>query len=115
MTFILLTTFFIYFSTSQYPFMQTVGAIYSWGSSPGTFSHPIPYCKASLINSLDAHSSMNSWWDSISQGIESKGTPNDNDPSWQNEEVTGGRIGIGTEFSNLGETSQGADNGSLSR
>ena len=36
------------------------GAIYSRGSSPGTFSHPIPYRKASPMVSLDAHSSTNS-------------------------------------------------------
>ena len=35
-------------------------AIYSRGSSPGTFSHPIPYRKASLMVSLNAHSSTNS-------------------------------------------------------
>ena len=40
--------------------LPKTGAIYSRGSSPGTFSHPIPYCKASPIDSLDAHSSMNS-------------------------------------------------------
>ena len=39
---------------------QRTGAIYSRGSSPGTFSHPIPYRKASPMVSLDAHSSTNS-------------------------------------------------------
>ena len=40
--------------------LPKTGAIYSQGSSPGTFSHLIPYHKASPIDSLDAHSSTNS-------------------------------------------------------
>ena len=40
--------------------LPKTGAIYSRGSSPGTFSHLIPYRKASLIDSLDAHSSTKS-------------------------------------------------------
>ena len=40
--------------------LSKIGTIYSRGSSPGTFSHLIPYHKASPIDSLDAHSSTNS-------------------------------------------------------
>ena len=40
--------------------LSKTGTIYSRGSPPGTFSHLIPYRKASPINSLDARSSTNS-------------------------------------------------------
>ena len=89
---------------SQFEHLSKTGAIYSQRSSlPSTFSHPIPYCKASPTissNSFNNHSLTNLWWDARSQGIESKGTPNDDDPSPQDEEVTGGRIRISTGFSN---------------
>ena len=78
---------------------------------PETFSHPIPYRKILPNVNFDTHSSTNPWWDPRSWGIESKETLDDGNPSPQDEEVIGGRIGIGTLFSILKESSPGENNG----
>ena len=91
---------------------QRQQSIYSQRSfSLETFSHLIPYHKVLPNVNFDAHSLMNLWWDPRSWGIESKETLDDGNPSPQDEEVIGGRIGIGTLFSILKESSPGKNDG----